>query len=193
VADCNNLDLKTFAISQSAINAIEKLQAVNPNNAFLVVNYIQEQHGFGWKPAFKNKCAFWPYRLSKLTGHKNFQELIGQDIQSFTLFYNKGEIETDRKHHWIGTYNQAQIHITKFLKFVFFPNISHKKRPRPDILRNYDQLHRQEESVVEPQDVWTNEDHAIFIKYSRYPRDKALHFEIPEQDRTSCSIQRLKI
>jgi integrase/recombinase XerD len=187
------LDLKAFAISQPAINALKRLQTANPNNASLVVEYIREQHGLGWKPAFKNKCVFWPYRLSKLTGHKNFQELIEQDIQSFTLYYNKGEIETDPKHHWIGTYNQAQIHTTKFLKFVFFPNMSHKKRPRPDLLRNYDQLHRQEESVVEPRDVWTNEDHAIFIKYCNDPRDKALHMAFRDTGARPHELLNLKI
>ena len=79
----------------------------------------------------------WACRLSELIGHKNFQELQEEDIQKVAAFYNKGEIESDRKHHWIGTYNQAQIHITKFLKFVFYPNIFHKKRPKPAFLANY--------------------------------------------------------
>jgi len=140
-------------------------QVTNPNNASLVINYLREQHMLGWKRSFKNKCVFWPCRLSKLTGHKDSQELIEEDIQAFALSYNKGEIDTDPKHGWIGTYNVAQTHITKFIKFVFFLNISYKKRPVPDILRNFVQLRRQEEFVYEPKDVWTDEDHATFSKY----------------------------
>src|SRR5437870_5037569 len=89
-----------------ACNAIEKIGIANMNNASLIVKYLQEQKMLGGSSNYKTKCGYWPCRLSELTGHRNFQDLNEGDIQKFAAYYNKGEIETDPKHHWKGTYNQ---------------------------------------------------------------------------------------
>jgi len=147
----------------------------------------------GRKSQYKSKCAYWPCRLSELTGHKNFLDLNEEDIQKVAAVYNKEEIETDPKHHWIGTYNQVQIHINKFF---FSPDTPHKKRPRPNFLANYDRLLRQEDFVYEASDIWSDEDHLIFLKYcsgDNIERDKALHMVFRDTTARPHELSTLKI
>jgi integrase len=144
----------------------------------------------------KSKCVWWACRLSELTGFKNFEDLTEEDIQKFAAFYYKGEIESDRKHHWIGTYNQAQIHVIKFLKFVSYPNLPHKKRSRPGYLVNYDQLPRQEDFVYGASDMWSDEDHTIYLKYcsgDNIERDRALHMVFHDTSARPHELSSLKI
>jgi hypothetical protein len=37
------------------------------------------------------------------------------------------------------------------------------------------QLSRKEKSSYKPSDIWTNEDHALFLKYCPEKRDKCYH------------------
>jgi len=169
---------KEKGIDPYARNAIEKVGLIKIKNVSSLIKYNRELRMLGKSLRHKSKCIYWACRLSELTGYKNFQDLTEEDIQKFAVFYNNGEIESDRKHHWIGTYNQAQIHVIKFLKFVFYPNLPHKKRPRPEFLVNYDQLPRREDFIYDASDMWSDEDHAIYLKYcSGYniERDRALH------------------
>ena len=77
-------------------------------------------------------------------------------MSRFFTFDNKGEIESDPKHHWKGTYNQALIHITKFLKFVHSPNISHKRRKKPGVIALFEELKPKERFVYEAKDMRTH-------------------------------------
>ncbi|MGA9151013.1 MAG: hypothetical protein WBZ36_10565 [Candidatus Nitrosopolaris sp.] len=81
------MDLKSFTLSQYAINSIAKLQAADPNNAPLVIEFIREQHTLGWNPNYKIKCALWACRLSELTGYKSFRDLEEEDIQKIAMLY----------------------------------------------------------------------------------------------------------
>ena len=61
-------------------------------------------------------------------------------------------------HKWIGTYNLFRIHLLRFFKWLYYPDAEPGKRPKPSVIENIAQLHREEESIYKPSDLWTQED-----------------------------------
>ena len=58
-------------------------------------------------------------------------------------------------HRWIGTYNIYRIHLVKFFKWLHYPDLEPKKRPKPEVIQNILQLKRKEQSIYKPTDLWT--------------------------------------
>jgi hypothetical protein len=61
-------------------------------------------------------------------------------------------------HKWIGTYNLFRIHLLRFFKWLYYPDAEPGKRLKPSVIENIAQLHRKEESIYKPSDLWTQED-----------------------------------
>jgi integrase/recombinase XerD len=63
----------------------------------------------------------------------------------------------------------------RFFKWLYFPNIEQKKRPKPYVVENIPQLKRKEKSIYKPTDLWTSEDDSLFLRYCPNPRDRCYH------------------
>jgi hypothetical protein len=61
-------------------------------------------------------------------------------------------------HKWIGTYNLYRVLLIRFFRWLYYPDIEQKKRPKPSIVDNTPQLKRKEKSRYKPTDLWTTED-----------------------------------
>jgi integrase len=86
------------------------------------------------------------------------------------------KIETvDPLHKWIGTYNLYSIELTRFFKWLHYPHVEYKTRPKPSVIENIHQLKRKEKSIYKPTDLWTPEDDSLFLKYCPNARDKCYH------------------
>jgi integrase len=96
------------------------------------------------------------------------------DIVSFLESFRKPET-FDPLHKWIGTYNICRIHLLRFFKWLYYPNIVPGKRPKPSVIENIPQLRRKEQSVYKPTDPWTIEDDLLFLKYCPSKRDECYH------------------
>lgn len=105
---------------------------------------------------------------------KNFKDLTREDIIRFLDSMRKPESE-DPTHKWIGTYNNYLITLGTFLRWLYYPNLDPKERPRPDVLLNIKQLRRKEKSAYKPTDMWSQEDDLLFLKYCPSKRDRAYH------------------
>jgi integrase len=90
---------------------------------------------------------------------------------------------SDPLHKWIGTYNTYRLHIFRFFKWLYNPDIEPQKRPKPSVVENIPELRRKEISTYKPSDLWTNEDDVIFLRYCPSKRMKCYH--AVSQD-TSC-------
>jgi len=88
--------------------------------------------------------------------------------------YRKTE-DVDPLHKWIGTYNTYRVQLMRFFKWLYFPHIEQKKRPKPPVIENIPQLKRKEKSIYKPTDLWTAEDDSIFLEYCPNPRDRCYH------------------
>jgi integrase len=105
---------------------------------------------------------------------KSFNEITRQDLLSFLDSRRKSE-DVDPLHKWIGTYNTYRVHLMRFFKWLYFPDIEPDKRPKPPVIQNIHQLKRKEKSIYKPTDLWTAEDDALFLKYCPNPRDRCYH------------------
>ena len=57
------------------------------------------------------------------------------DIISFLDSYRRPDT-ADSLHKWIGTYNLFRIHLLRFFKWLYYPDIEPDKRPKPAVIEN---------------------------------------------------------
>ena len=81
----------------------------------------------------------------------------------------------DPSHKWIGTYNTYRIYLTRFFKWLYYPDIESDKRPKPEVINNKSMLKRREQSIYKPTDIWTEYDDVIFLRYCPSKRMKCYH------------------
>lgn len=79
----------------------------------------------------------------------------------------------DPLHKWIGTYNLYRIHLIRFFKWLYSPDVEPDKRAKPSVVENIPQLKRKEKSIYKPTDLWTSEDDLLFLKYC--PSNECFH------------------
>ena len=60
-------------------------------------------------------------------------------------------------------------------------------------LQEIRQFHRKEKSTYKPSDIWTDEDHALFLKYCPSKRDKAFHAMANDTSARPHELLNLKI
>jgi hypothetical protein len=121
---------------------------------------------------------------------KLFKEITREDYVSFLDSFRKID-SVDPLHKWIGTYNLYRAELMRFFRWLYYPNIDFKQRPKPSIIENIPQLKRKEKSIYKPTDLWTTGDDSLFLKYCPNPRDRCYHacgstcLEILQQDHTN--------
>jgi hypothetical protein len=116
----------------------------------------------------------------------NFSEFIGtnkvlskestdvtkEDVHMFLERYRKDE-RADSLHKWIGTYNLKLVILLQFFKWLYDPdNPDPKSRKAPSIIAGLKRYRRKEESIYTPDDLWTEEDDLLFLKYVSSFRDR---------------------
>lgn len=103
------------------------------------------------------------------------KQISREDLLSFLDSYRKLEA-SDPIHKWIGTYNIVRIHLMRFFRWLYYPDVHPSKdRPKPPPIENIPQLKRKEVSIYKPTDLWTDEDDSLFLKYCPNSRDKCYH------------------
>jgi integrase/recombinase XerD len=121
-----------------------------------------------------------------------FQTMEREHILAYLDSLRKPEL-SDPLHKWIGTYNLYAIIITKFFKWLYYPDIESTKRQKPACVQNISQLKRKENSIYKPTDLWTQEDDLLFLRFCPSKRDRCYHAMSRD---TSCrphEILKLKI
>ena len=131
-------------------------------------------------------------KLSKYHDHKSFKEMTRDDILSYLDSFRKPE-GADPLHKWIGTYNLYRIHIQRFFKWLYNPEVEHTKRPKPSVIDNIPRLKRKEVSIYKPSDLWTAEDDLLFLKYCHSIREKCYHAISRDLSCRPSEILKLKI
>ena len=134
------------------------------------------------------------HALTKFAKHNNtnFKQVTRENIISYLNTFRKSET-ADPMHRWIGSYNTYLIHLSRFLKWLYSPNLDAKHRPKPSILDNIAYLTRKEKSIYKPSDLWTQQDDLLFLKYCPSLRDKCYHAVSRDLSCRPHEILRLKI
>jgi integrase/recombinase XerD len=147
----------------------------NKENAMIISNYIQSmRQELNLSDSYREDIIVLLGNFSMFF-KKSFKEATRENISSFLDSFRKSEA-VDPLHKWIGTYNIYRIHLMRFFRWLYYPNISPSKdRPKPPPIENIPQLKRKEKSIYKPTDLWTNEDDSLFLRYCPNPRDKSYH------------------
>jgi hypothetical protein len=122
--------------------------------------------------------------LSKAVGaiDKKFENYTRENILTYLDKGIKPE-SVDPMHTWIGSYNQKLIILSRFLKWLHYPDVARPEdrnklsaeERKPDCIQGIGQLRRKEISCYKPSDLWTPEDDVLFLKYVTNPRDRCYH------------------
>jgi integrase/FtsZ-binding cell division protein ZapB len=106
---------------------------------------------------------------------KCFSEMTKSDILCYLNSLRRSN-DIDPTHRSIGTYNGRQMVYTKFFRWLYNPDEpDHRKRITPPCMLGIKMLPRKEKSPYKPEDIWTADDHAIFLKYCHTARDRCWH------------------
>lgn len=114
------------------------------------------------------------------------------DILSYLGSFRKPQ-ESDPLHKLIGTYNLYRIHVQRFFKWLYYPEIEHKRRPKPPVIDNIAKLKRKEVSIYTPSDLWTAEDDLLFLKYCPSSRERCYHAVSRDLSCRPAELLKLKI
>ena len=116
--------------------------------------------------------------FNEYSHYKDFEKITKNDRTDFLNSTRKTEID-DPTHKWIGTYNTRHMVLSKFFRWLynFYKNneVDQKNWITPQCIQGIKQLSRKEKSTYKPLDIWTDQDHALFLKYCPSKRDKAFH------------------
>lgn len=105
-----------------------------------------------------------------------------EDIVNFLNSLKKPE-DVDPLHKWIGTYN---IYLRIFRKFFKWIN-------NPYCMEGIKKLRRKEKSIYSKNDLWTQEDDELFLRYCPSKRDRCYHMIARDSSCRPSEILRLKV
>jgi integrase/recombinase XerD len=164
------------AITKGLNNDIlDGLMCISKKNASTIVDYISAMiTETNPSDYYRKDTIRLLYSFSKYTKDKSFSSITRQEVISFLDARRKPE-SSDPLHKWIGTYNLYLMYLTRFFKWLYFPNREQSKRPKPKVVNNIPALRRKEKSIYKPTDLWTEEDDLVFLKYCPSKRDKCFH------------------
>jgi integrase len=107
--------------------------------------------------------------------NKSFESMTRNDeVLPFLDRLRKPE-SVDPMHKWVGTHNLYHIVLVRFFKWLYYPDMVPKARPKPPMVENIGMQRRREISTIKPTDLWTPEDDSLFLKYCPSKRIKCYH------------------
>jgi integrase len=169
------------------------LQTIPKDNASEIADYILAMKTeTNMSDHYRRDNIVVLIRFSKSTNNKPFKDIIRDDIVAFLDSFRKPET-SDPLHKWIGTYNLFRIYLMRFFKWLYSPDVDANKRRKPEVIQNIPKLRRKEHSIYKPTDLWTLDDHLLFLRYCASNRIKCYHAVDME---TACrpeEILKLKI
>jgi len=144
-------------------------------NASVIVDYIITMKSeVNLSDHYKRDLIEILSKFSKYNNNKPFKDLARSDVIAFLDTYRRTETQ-DPLHKWIGTYNIYRIHLLRFFKWLYYPDVEANRRSKPSVVENIPQLKRKEKSIYKPSDLWTQHDDLLFLKYCPSKRDKCYH------------------
>lgn len=186
------IDAATKALTDSYRDRLHDDKICSPKQASVICDYILALRSeIKLSDTYRKNILNTLIALARCT-KKSFKDFTRTDITRYLDQFRK-EDNDDPTHKWIGTYNTILIHIVKFFKWLYRPNIQSTKRLRPDLVRNLPKLTRREISGYKPSDMWDAEDNLLFLKYCPNSRDKCYHAMEVDTSARPHELLRLKI
>ena len=153
------------------------MEKISQQNTSTIIEYIDaiRMEGTNLSIVYKQAVVDTLTSLAKFHPGKSFKDMRRDDIIAFLNRLRKTE-EQDKKHRWMGTYEQNIRHLKRFYKWLHYPLVEPKERPIPEQLQNVKPLRRREFSNYEDHELWSDPDcNRMFLKYCPSARDRAFH------------------
>jgi hypothetical protein len=147
----------TEGLSYNCFNLLSNIIfPASRQNALTICDYISSMKSeINLSDHYRKDVIILLCSLSTFFKHtKPFKEITREDLLSFLGSFRKSE-SVDPLHKWIGTYNTYRIHLMRFFKWLYSPDIEGSKRPKPSVIQNIPQLKRKEKSIYKPTDLWS--------------------------------------
>jgi integrase len=175
------------------ISYVNNLRSISiENNIVTIINYINSMKTeLNLSINYRRDLIKLLTRFSEVN-NKNFKDITRNDIISFLESFRKTETQ-DPIHKWIGTYNVFRIHLLRFFKWLYSPDLEPSKRSRTLVTENIHRLKRKEISIYKPSDMWTAQDDLLFLKYCPSKRDCCYHAISRDLSARPHEILKLKI
>jgi hypothetical protein len=121
---------------------------VAQENRSLLSEYLLEMAMEGMSKSYRSSAGIWIANLSIFSG-KRYKDIVRSDILSFLDSFRMPEVK-DPLHKSTGTYNHIRIHIMRFIRWLYHPNISCKdtSKLRPEVIQNIPIIRRKEVFAV---------------------------------------------
>ena len=140
---------------------------LSEENALTICDYIiAMKREVNPRLSYKKNTIQFLSELSRAVGiEKKFIDITRDDILSYLDKCRKPENE-DPLHKWIGSYNTKLAILSRFFKWLHFPDVEDPKRRneisslerKPDCIISIKRLKRKEVSCYKPSDLWIQED-----------------------------------
>jgi integrase/recombinase XerD len=171
-------------LEQRLINALDGLESyyldhlrnrVSKTNALTIADYVLSMKvETNLSTNYKRGIITTLKLVSQFLNNKPFKEMTREDVLEYMDSIRRTEI-SDSTHKWIGTYNYHLTNLLRFFKWLYSPHIEPSKRQKPEVIENIFNLKRREKSKYKPSDLWTKEEHSIFLRYGGNKRDRCYH------------------
>jgi integrase len=169
------------------------LHSIDQINAGIIVEYVAAlKSEVNLADNYRRDVIALLCKVSEYTSGRPFRDLARNDVLEFLDSYRKTETE-DPMHKWIGTYNIFRMHLLRFFKWLYAPEIEPHKRQKPAVIDNIPALRRKEKSIYKPSDLWTQQDDLLFLKYCPNERDRCYHAISRDLGARPHEIVKLKI
>ena len=175
---------------------------LSKENALTICDYIiAMKREVNPRLSYKKYTIQFLSELSRAVAiQKKFIDMTRDDVLCYLDNCRKPENE-DPLHKWIGTYNTRLVILSRFFKWLHYPNVEDPKRRnelsslerKPDCIIGIKQLRRREISRYKPSDLWTQEDDLVFLKWVTNKRDRCYHAVARDLSARPHEILNLKI
>lgn len=146
---------------------------LSKKNADIVNRYLIEMEHEGHSWSYRHCGGLWVSRLALHVNNKPFKKIVRNDILSFLDTFEVSE-DIDPNHRWIGAFNNIRMHVMRFIKWLYNPKLPAKVRAKlkPKVIDNIPLKTRRDGELYDATKLWTDEEVALFLKYSKSARDR---------------------
>ena len=170
--------------------------STNLDNAKIFYEFLISQHNQNIK---FNTIITYVKVLSyfiEYSHNKDFETTTKNEIVDFLNTVRKDE-QDDPSHKWIGTYNNKRMLLSKFFRWIYNQYKNNETDPKKWVtslcMQGIKQLPRKEKSTYKSLDMWTDEDHALFLNYCPDKRDRCYHAMANDTSARPSELLNLKI
>jgi hypothetical protein len=128
------IDIATVGLRPDVNASLYKVS--NKDDALSIADYIISMKSeINPSDHYKTDVIKLLRKLSIFCGKDSpFKQITRQDLLSFLDNFKKPE-ESNPLHKWIGTYNLYTIHLIRFFKWLYYPDIEPSKGPKPSVVQ----------------------------------------------------------